>query len=74
MGAHDEYLRRNLVHATAVGVHANLGAALDRLGKMKAPPKWLVDLLKRTHTRASDLPAELARWRNAAPDAPANRR
>lgn len=71
---HTEYLRRNLIHATAVGVHANLGAAIDRLGKMKRPPKWLVDLLQRTHGNAAKLSPELARWRNAAPDAPAERR
>jgi hypothetical protein len=63
----DEYLRRNLVHATAVGVHANLGVAIDRLARMKSPPKWLVDLLKRTHANSAALPPELARWRGAAP-------
>lgn len=70
MTRHQEYLRRNLAHASAVGVRANLGSAIDRLAARKAPPKWLVDLLRRTLERADTLPAELARWRNTAPDAP----
>lgn len=70
-GAHKEYLRRNLLHASAIGCGANIAAALARLRKMKRAPKWLVELLDRTLIRANDVAPEMAKWRNAAPDAPA---
>lgn len=68
--AHEEYLRRNLVHCSAVGVTADLTATLDRLLATKQPPKWLVEQLKRTHAKSSKVPVEVARWRDTAPDAP----
>lgn len=67
---HQEYLRRNLAVAKAEGTRANLTAALDRLTGLKHAPKWLVELLKRTHENASALPHEIAMWRDAASDAP----
>lgn len=67
---HEEYLRRNLVHAGSVGVVAGLEVAIKRLGGMKSAPKWLKELLASEHKKAAQFPAELAAWRNAAPDAP----
>lgn len=66
----EEYLRRNLVHCSAVGVAADLSAVLDHLLATKHPPKWLVEQLKRTHAKSCKVPVEVARWRDTAPDAP----
>ncbi len=66
----DEYLRRNLLHAKSLGVKANASAALKRLEMQANPPKWLVAALRGILERADPLPADLARWRDAAPDAP----
>lgn len=68
--AHDEYLRRNLVHAGAVGVRAGISNAVDRLRATKRPPKWLVKQLEGLLDRAEGSHRELAQWRNSAPDAP----
>ena len=70
MIAHEEYLRRNLCHASAVGVDANLREAIRRLERQKRPSKWLLTLLRGTLERAEKVHPEMARWRNAAPDAP----
>jgi hypothetical protein len=67
---HEEYLRRNLVHAGSVGVRAGISNALDRLEATKRPPKWLVAQLAGLLGRAEKSSAELAKWRNSAPDAP----
>jgi hypothetical protein len=65
-----EYLRRNLLVAKAIGARANAGVALERLKSHKRSPKWLVDYLQGIVERCEPLPADLARWRNLAPDAP----
>lgn len=65
-----EYLRRNLLVAKAIGARANAGAALDRLKSHKRPQKWLLDYLQGIVDRCEPLPADLAQWRNLAPDAP----
>jgi hypothetical protein len=70
--AHEEYLRRNLIHASSIGVRANVASALVRLRKTKRPAKWLVELLDRTLVRAEKVHPEVAKWRNCAPDSPAN--
>jgi hypothetical protein len=67
---HEEYLRRNLVHAGSVGVRAGIGNAVDRLNATKRPPKWLVAQLQGLIERAEHASADLAQWRNSAPDAP----
>ena len=67
---HEEYLRRNLVHAGACGVRAGIGNAVDRLKATKHPPKWLVAQLEGMVERADRAKTELAQWRNSAPDAP----
>jgi len=68
--AHEEYLRRNLVHAASVGVVADVGAVLTRLKTIKSAPKWLVEQLERTHRKSKNIPHDVALWRNSAPDAP----
>ena len=68
---HDEYLRRNQIHASAIGSRAAFVAALDRLGKTKRPPKWLLKMLQGGLEQAERVHPEVAKWRNTAPDAPA---
>ncbi len=68
--AHEEYLRRNLIHCSAVGSAAAFSAALKRLSKTKNPPKWLVKMLQGGLERAEKVHPEVAKWRNEAPDAP----
>ena len=65
-----EYLRRNVVLASAGGAQASIDAALDRLAKLKRPPRWLVTQLEMAKVRADKLPTELAKWRDAASDNP----
>jgi len=68
--AHEEYLRRNLVHASSVGALANTRAALARARGLRSMPKWLIEALEGIEERAVKVPADMAMWRNAAPDAP----
>ena len=68
--AHEEYLRRNLVHASAVGSKAAFSAAINRLSKTKRPQKWLMAVLRSGLERAETVHPEVAAWRNLAPDAP----
>ncbi len=65
-----EYLRRNLIHAKAVGAHANTAAILRRLEMQSNPPKWLIKGLEGIMRRLQDVHPEIARWRDIAPDAP----
>jgi hypothetical protein len=67
---HAEYLRRNQETAKAYGAHANATTALNRVKAMKRPPKWLVEYLDGIVSRTACLGAELAQWRDLAPDAP----
>lgn len=67
---HEEYLRRNLIHAGSIGVRAGISNAVDRLKTTKRPPKWLVAQLEGLSDRAERASSELAKWRNSAPDAP----
>jgi hypothetical protein len=70
MNEHEEYLRRNMVHAGAAGVHADINHILDKLRSFKRTPQWikreLADLLARSERSVK----ELAKWRDDAPDAP----
>lgn len=68
--AHEEYLRRNLIHCSSLGAKAGIEVAIKRLSAMKRPPKWLLDELHGALERAKKLPPELAAWRNQADDAP----
>jgi hypothetical protein len=67
---HPEYLRRNLIHASSVGVVSNTRAVIDRLSKSNRHPKWLLDAMGGILDRAEPLPSALAEYRNSAPDAP----
>ena len=60
----DEYLRRNLLHASSVGVRANIEAAIKRLASQKRTPKWLMQLLKQTCAQAERVRQEMADHRN----------
>lgn len=62
--AMEEYLRRNLLHAAAVGAEANARAALQRLLETKRPRKWLVEALDGIATRANRVAKEMAAHRN----------
>lgn len=68
--AHEEYLRRNLIHCSAIGARAGVQAAIKRLSAMKRTPKWLLHELAEVLKRAEKLPPELAAWRIQADDAP----
>jgi hypothetical protein len=68
--AHEEYLRRNLLHCSSLGVRAGLSNVIDRLRAQKRPPKWLLEQLQGCLDRAEKVHPEMAQWRNAAPDAP----
>lgn len=67
---HEEYLRRNLIHAGSIGMTAGLKTAMRRLSETKRPPKWLLAQLRGILDRAERCPPELAAWRNQADDAP----
>lgn len=71
---HEEYLRRNLVHASSVGALANTRATLARARSLRSMPKWLIEALEGIEERAAKVPADVAAWRDAAPDAPVYRR
>ena len=67
---YDEYLRRNLIVAKAVGAKAGVSKSLKRLEQMSRPPKWLVASLRGVLERQDPIPEELAKWRDTASDAP----
>lgn len=67
---HQEYLRRNLLIAKAVGLNAEINVTTQRLRSIKRVPVWLFKSLTAMHERASDLPPDLASWRDSAPDKP----
>lgn len=60
----DEYLRRNLIHASAVGAEANAKAALQRVSGWSNPPKWLVAALEGIIERCEKVAPEVARHRD----------
>lgn len=59
-----EYLRRNLLHAKAVGTYANARTALGRLQAQGRPALWLVAALAGIVERAGPVAAEMARHRD----------
>jgi hypothetical protein len=67
----NEYSRRNLHQAKAVGITANVVTALTRLRAMKRTPVWMLAALEGIQSRAAGLPHEMALWRDTAPDRPA---
>lgn len=68
--ANEEYLRRNMQVARAIGANANATVALRRLRGMNRPPQWMVSCLLGIIERTDGLGHELAQWRDQAPDAP----
>lgn len=67
MTMNPEYLRRNLLVASSVGALASIEKSLERLRKMKHPPKWLLKSLQMAQERAAKLPPALACYRSAVP-------
>lgn len=68
-----EYLRRNLLLASAIGAGAGARVALERLRATKRPPKWLIEALEGIQERVEPLPRALSDYRNEAPDKPDQR-
>jgi hypothetical protein len=60
----NEYLRRNLLVAKAIGIEAGAKAAIDRLNRTKKTPKWLITTLTGILERAKELPKDLAKYRD----------
>jgi len=58
-----EYLRRNLLHAKAVGANANLANLRKRAARVSLP-LWLQAGLEGIEIRIRDLPRELAAHRD----------
>ena len=59
-----EYGRRNMLHAKAIGAHANARAAYLRLRAQKRAPKWLVEALAGIVERTAPVADEMAAHRN----------
>ena len=70
MSLYEEYLRRNLLVASAYGASAAAETALNRLRASKRAPKWLIAELEAIKERTDKLPHDLARWRDLANDRP----
>ena len=60
----EEYLRRNLLHASSVGAEANSKAVLKRVKSLKRPPKWLVAALEGVIERCEKVSPEMAKHRD----------
>ncbi len=60
----EEYLRRNLLHASSVGAEANAKTALKRIKGWKKPPLWLVAALESVIERCERVAPEMAKHRN----------
>lgn len=60
----NEYLRRNLIHAKAVGVYYGMKAMLERVEALKRQPKWLIRMLKTEIEKAESVHKEIAAHRN----------
>lgn len=69
---YDEYLRRNLNVARAVGAQAAVKHALERAWLVKSIPVWLIRYLEDAQERLPGLDKELAAYRDLAPDKPIN--
>ena len=59
-----EYLRRNLLHASSIGMKANAEAALKRLRAHSRPPKWLLKSLEGIVERGERVCPEMAKHRD----------
>ena len=73
--AHEEYLRRNVIHAAACGSKAAADVSLQRLNARKRPaPKWLVENLEAILHRMPAVIDAVREYRDDALDAPAKLR
>lgn len=66
MNAKQEYLRRNMIHCSAVGAEYNARAALERLKRWRNPPIWLVSALQGIIERCEKVEPEMAKYRDEA--------
>jgi hypothetical protein len=62
--AKEEYLRRNVNVAKAYGARAAVDLAIKRARSVKRFPRWALDFLESASERLTDLPSELAAYRN----------
>ncbi len=60
----NEYLRRNLLHASAIGALAGAKKSLARVKAWKNAPKWLVRSLSGVVIRADAVATEMAAHRD----------
>lgn len=60
----DEYIRRNQVHANAVGAKASTTSALARVRGWSRPPLWLINILEGIEVRAAVVAPEMAAHRD----------
>lgn len=65
-----EYHRRNMQVARVAGAQAAVEQALERAMKVKSIPVWLIAYLESAAYRLPGLSADLAAWRDLAPDSP----
>lgn len=65
-----EYHRRNMQVASVIGAKAAVDQALERALSVKHIPNWLIAYLESAANRLPGLEADLAKWRDLAPDAP----
>jgi len=59
----EQYLARNLAIASSVGIGAAADKALERLAKMKRPPKWLVAKFEAIREREAKIRPHLVEYR-----------
>lgn len=60
----DKYLDRNLSVASSIGIGAAASTALDRLEKMKRPPKWVIEKFKAIQEREAKVRPHLVDHRS----------
>lgn len=65
-----EYHRRNMQVARAAGAQAAVDQALERAMRVKSIPVWMIAYLESAASRLPGLSADLAAWRDLAPDSP----
>jgi len=64
MTEENEYLRRNVILASSIGMKANAQAALKRLDSLSRQPMWLVRLLEGIVERGERVCPELVAHRD----------
>ena len=64
MENNEEYFRRNLLVAQALGARAGVAKGKERVMRLKHPPQWLITLFDGVLDRLEPLPRELAAHRD----------